>query len=32
MEYHMDLDMQNPMYSAYLGIEKYKIRSQYALL
>lgn len=32
MEYHMDLDMQNIIYSAYLGIEKYKIRSQDALL
>lgn len=32
MEYHMDLDMQNTIYSAYLGIVKYKIRSQEALL
>lgn len=32
MEYHMDLDMQNIIYSAYLDIVKYKIRSQDALL
>lgn len=28
----MDLDMLNIIYSAHLGIEKYKIRSQDALL
>lgn len=32
MEYHMDLEMQNVIYSAHLAIEKYKIRSQDALL
>lgn len=32
MEYHMDFDMQNIIYSAHLGTEEYKIRSQDALL